>query len=710
MPTRYFPTWAEFRQALEPELALFRGRPKLWAICGALTFIPSVYAVTYLSSVWDPYGQMNKLPVALVNQDQGTTVRGQAINVGRQVADSLLKRRPVDFELLESADAARAAIAQGKDYFALVIPPDFSRRAIAQDTLGHADLVLISSSGTSFMASAIGKRVASEVAANVTEELQEKRWTVVSEQLGKLKQGVGQLRDGSHRLNAGLGTLADGAGQLDAGLAKANDGGKRLTQGAQALSGGVDKLTGGMGQLKGGIHLMATKLPADSDLDRLAAGSRQLASGASDLSAGLGQLDAGGTSLASGSAQLAGGLDQLKAGSAQLVAGSHELTSGVGKVPIVGGQLAAGAGKLEAGIAQLNQGIGQANEGSHRLADGAKQLSTGLHQAREGGDRVASGAAQLDGGVQRLTGGVKQLGGGIRMMDARMPADQDLEKLSNGATQLASGAGTLSGGLGRLADGGHRLADGAVQARDGGAKLAAGLDTLYSRLPATAPAEHGTLKAAVTVAEEQIAPATTNGAAFSPYFIALSLWMGAVMTTFVFHFILLAESVRPVGQRARMLAKGVVPAVLVLLQAFVLTVILDVGMQLPVPNPLAFFAINAAGSLTFLAIVMALIMILGDAGKIVAVILLIFQLGAAGGAYPIQLAPPFFQWVHPLLPVTNLVKALRATLFGAYQGVWWKPAGELALAGLLAWWVTIALGRRRWKYTPDDQYSTVLDL
>jgi putative membrane protein len=150
--------------------------------------------------------------------------------------------------------------------------------------------------------------------------------------------------------------------------------------------------------------------------------------------------------------------------------------------------------------------------------------------------------------------------------------------------------------------------------------------------------------------------------------------------------------------------------VIVVGQALVLGLVMQFGLHIPVPHAPSFYFITIAAALTYLNIVMALIMILGDAGKLVAVVLLVFQLAAAGGPFPIELSPHFYQEMHPFLPIAHIVKALRATLFGAYDGNWGVFTVEMISVGVIAQVIALAIGRRRWKFVPDENYGPILDI
>lgn len=72
--------------------------------------------------------------------------------------------------------------------------------------------------------------------------------------------------------------------------------------------------------------------------------------------------------------------------------------------------------------------------------------------------------------------------------------------------------------------------------------------------------------------------------------------------------------------------------------------------------------------------------------------LLMLQLTSAGGTYPVQTSPGFFNAIHPFLPMTYVVEGLRHLITGG--GLWpvWRAvlvllaftAGALALTAVSA--------------------------
>jgi putative membrane protein len=238
--------------------------------------------------------------------------------------------------------------------------------------------------------------------------------------------------------------------------------------------------------------------------------------------------------------------------------------------------------------------------------------------------------------------------------------------------------------------------------------MAAGLDRLHAGfVKGLGDADAGGLAASVRVNIESSNPVQNNGVAYSPYFASLSLWVGGIMMTFVFHFRRLIEPLREAPRWVRWLVKAAVPLVLGVLQATVIVVVLRVGFGIAFAHPWLVWLAATLGSLTFVAVILLLMAVLGDAGRLLAVVLLILQLAAAGGIYPVELSGRFYEAIHPFLPFTALVTAFRATMFSSFGGAWLAAAVQLAVTGCGA--SVLAVWLARWKYVPSETYGPAVD-
>jgi putative membrane protein len=212
----------------------------------------------------------------------------------------------------------------------------------------------------------------------------------------------------------------------------------------------------------------------------------------------------------------------------------------------------------------------------------------------------------------------------------------------------------------------------------------------------------------VQVQTRTTAAVGSNGAAFAPYFIALSLWVGCTLTTFIFPYLLIPESARGTRQGARVLRKFAVPAVYVVAQA--LLVMLGVHLLgVPFLHPGLAVLTAVLASLTFMLLVLALNLLLGAAGRLLALVLLVIQLAASGGSYPIELSSPFFRWLHAYIPVTDAISAMRYALFGSYEGQYGLFMARMGLVALVSLAVAL-VSRRRWMYIADDRFRSPLVL
>ncbi len=649
-------------EVVKVDAALFRRFPKLTLAALGILFVPAIYALIYLGSVWEPNARTTALPVGVVNDDAGVHYRDQDVNVGKEIVAALGKQPLFGYRSYPDAEAARAAVRNGTLYFALLIPKDFSSNAVPGAQQGGAKLVIYTSEGNNYAGAGFAKRFAPEIAHRVNEALNEKRWELVlataagsQQSLGKLKSGITELKNGADALNKGMADAHKGSTDLEHGAAK-------LRAGAQQVNAGTAQLTDGVKQLGAGLRTMDAKKPAQADLQALADGAH---------------------TLATGEAELGKGLAQLHAGSKRLTDGARQMKEQTAGIPLVGGKVSKGAAQLEAGVAQLTAGLGDARNGQARLADGARRL---------------------DDGVSRLTSGLTQLNDGIHTAATKMPEDAKLDALATGTKQLADGSAALD-------DGAAALAKGMGQLQDGSARLAAGLALVDASLPAGVGGLDGSatgLAGSVQPDIEIAAPVANNGSGFAPNFVPVALWVGAVMTTFIFYFRRLPELLRHTPRFAQVLGKLVVPGVMVLAQALIMLLMLRLLLDVRVPDLFTFGITLAVASLTFLAILLALIRLIGDAGKAVAVIFLIIQLSSAGALIPIELTSGFYQTLHPFLPITWVVRAFRASLFGAFDGAWLPALGVVAAQGVLALLIATWLGK--WKFIDTAHYGPAIDL
>jgi len=630
------------------EMTLFRRFPKLRISAVGVMVIPALYALIYLASVRDPGAHTGELKAAIVNLDRGLEYRGQPVNMGKDIVATLEQKRTFGFVEVPVEEDAKLAVRQGHLAFALIIPRDFSANAVPGNEAASGRLVMYVSEGNNYNGANLAKRFAAELGHQVNINLNEKRWSLV------LSTATGSI-DQLTQLRKGVETLKDGAHRIDGGMAKAESGSRALAAGADGLSIAVVQLTDGVKQLGAGLHTMDQQRPAKEDLTALKNGAADLVTGHTALGQGLQELQGGAQKLAEGAGQLR---DETRS------------------IPIVGGRISEGAGQLAVGATQLRTGLQGARNGQVQLADGTQKLSTG---------------------VAKLADGMTALGAGIHTAASKVPADAKLDELATGGRSLATGARDLRGGLAQL--------------RAGSRELTAGIDLLNQSLPADMNAPDGSARGladSVEPAMEIVAPVPNNGAGFAPNFLATSLWMGAVMSAFLFHLRRLPLAAEPASRPARLMGKLGILMGIVAMQSVVTLLMTLFLLDLHIAQLPQFMATLLLTSVSFLLIIVALTRAFGDAGKAAALILLILQLSSAGGVLPVELSGGIYQTLSPWLPFTWVIKALRASMFGAFNGEWLGPWLVIALVGSLTWLAACFVGT--WKFVGPDEHRPAMDI
>ena len=58
--------------------AIFK-KPTFIIVMIGISLIPALYNIIFLSSMWDPYGKLSDLPVAVVNNDKEASYNGNSM-------------------------------------------------------------------------------------------------------------------------------------------------------------------------------------------------------------------------------------------------------------------------------------------------------------------------------------------------------------------------------------------------------------------------------------------------------------------------------------------------------------------------------------------------------------------------------------------------------------------------------------------------------
>ncbi|MGW5101735.1 YhgE/Pip family protein [Streptomyces sp. NPDC004100] len=661
----------------------------------ALLLLPLLYGALYLWSFWNPYGRLDRVPVALVNDDNGATVAGKHLDAGDDLVRGL--RGSDTFEWHEVSDAeARQGVEDGTYYLSLRMPADFSARIASSsgDSPETGALQVRTNDANNYIVGQISRTVFAEVRSAASTKASRSF-------LDKIFVSFSTIHDKTV-------TAANGADTLQQGLGKAEKGARKLTAGLKDADSGSGRLATGLTKL--------TKGSAD-----LADGSRQVADGTQTLADKVNGVYAKAGPFLKDNEKTIGDTARLVADSAGAV--DDNLDTLV--------RLAPGAAKTAHASADVLARIHRTRCETAPLPDPACPDLKKAQQAAEDVAKVADDLntviADQDGDLTTMRKNLKTLRTQSRALAERAPhlhedlsdAVSRINKLNDGAAKVAagakklhtglgtaeSGAATLHKGIGRAESGARTLDGGLYRLSDGSGKLAGGLHSGARKIPDYDKHDRdertGVMADPVRLASHDLHQAPNYGTGFAPYFIPLSLWVGAMVAYMLMPP--LNRRALAAGAPARRIAPaGWLPVVAIgVLQVLALMAVLHWGIGLRMARPAGTIGFLFLVTACFAAIVQWLNARFGAAGRILVLALLMLQLTSAGGTYPVQTSPGFFNAIHPFLPMSYVVAALRRLITGGGLGPVWQACAVLLAftAGALA--LTAVAARRRQVWTLD---------
>ncbi|WP_217252822.1 YhgE/Pip domain-containing protein [Streptomyces sp. AC602_WCS936] len=661
----------------------------------ALLLLPLLYGALYLWSFWDPYGRLDRIPVALVNDDRGATADGRTLTAGDDITAGLRESEVFDWHEVSAAEARRG-VEDGTYYLSLTMPGDFSRRIASSggDSPETGALQVRTNDANNYIVGQISRTVFAEVreaaSSKASRSFLDRIFISFSDIHGEtvkaakgadeLKGGIGKAEKGAQDLADGLKDAEDGSGDLSKGLKKLDTKAGDLEKGAKQVADGTEKLAEKVNGAAGRVGPFlednektigeTARFVADSsgalreNLDALvekAPAAAKDARAESDTLAEVYRTRCEDTALPDAACP-----DLEKArDAAAAVATVAEDVSGL-------------VTDREEELKKLDGNLSALEKQAQALAERAPNLSEDLDDAVKKVNDLNTGAGRVADGAEKLHKGIGTAKTGAKDLD-------------EGVGKLRTGADDLNGGMFKLADGSE--------------KLAGGLHDGAGRIPDYDEKERdertGVMADPVRLASESLHQAPNYGTGFAPYFIPLSLWVGAMVAYML---------IPPMNRRAlaagasawRIALAGWLPvAALGVLQTAALMSVLHwaVGLQMA----------RAAGTVGFLLLVTACFAAIvqwlnarfGAAGRILVLALLMLQLTSAGGTYPVQTSPGFFNALHPFLPMSYVVEALRRLITGGGLEPVWHACVVLAAFTAAALALTALSARRRQVWTVD---------
>ncbi|MDP4107647.1 MAG: YhgE/Pip domain-containing protein [Bacillota bacterium] len=681
-------------------LGILHNRKLLIAVIGVMT-VPLLYSGTYLWAFWDPYGHLDRLPVAVVNNDQGAIYNGSKLEVGKDLVKELKKKESFQWKFVSEKEADQGLKNQNY-YIKVEIPKDFSEDAttLQSDNPKKLTLIYTPNEGYNYLSSKIGdsaiEKIKEEVSSTVTKTYAEsmlKGMKDAANGLAKAGDGAASLNDGTVQLDSGakkleenLKTLATKSVAFSEGTVSAQTGSKQLQDGLNQFGAGLGQMKDGTSQLLSGAQKSqdgATQLSnglagAAAKVPDLQSGSKQVADGAAQLSTAMGQWSQGAAGAEKGAVGLNQGLQQVLGEVSQMAAATTDEAqkAQLETLQTTLEQLTAGSKGVADGVGKLSDTAALLSQSSEKLSAGAGQLNAGQDQLAGGINQLASGAKDLAGGQQQLTTGLSTLNDKIGL------AMNGFSSITNGSSSLTSGLNQLAAGSEQFQSGTRQLANGSSDLESGVNKLSTGSKELQDKLQSGAKDASGVkannnvydmFSKPVSLKTSRLNHVPDYGTGFAPYFLSLSLFVGALVLSVIFPMLEPAGKPKSgfgwfVGKLGIILTVGLAQA---LLADFILLKVLGLEVK-SVPF---FIMLSIFTSWTFFAIIQFLVTVLENPGRFLAIIILVLQLTSSAGTYPIELSPSLLQTINHFMPMTYAVAGFRAIISTGDFSFMWRNIG-----------------------------------
>lgn len=321
-------------------------KPTFIIVMIGISLIPALYNIIFLSSMWEPYGQLSDLPVAVVNNDKEASYNGNTMAIGKDMVSNLKENKTLDFHFVDEEEGKKG-LEDGDYYMVVTLPSNLSEKTT---TLSNIQSTAAYQSLTSEQQT----EISDSVSQNSTDSIQSAQSIVA------LVQGLQGSLENLQNQSSNLSTLKNQANQV-------------LPITSTSLIG----LSSGLTEIQGAVT------------SKLVPASQSIASGVNAYTTGVDKVSQGASQLSEKNATLTGSLDQLVSGSNTLTQKSSRLTAGVDKLQSESGQLADKSSQLLSGASPLENGANKLADGSRKLAEGGTKLTSGLEDIQTGLDNAS---------------------------------------------------------------------------------------------------------------------------------------------------------------------------------------------------------------------------------------------------------------------------------------------------------------------------------
>lgn len=667
-------------------------------ILGGLILLPSLYAWLNILASWDPYGQTEQIPVAIVNEDEGEVLRDEEIDVGEELVEELKENETMEWHFL-SREEAMDELEAGNLFSVIIIPEDFSEKlgtvlnaepekanveyyvneklnAIAPKITEKGASVIVEEISSNFISTVNGVifELFNDLGLELEENLPdiEKFENYVFEMEEKLPTIHDTLKDTESDAKSARDLISKAQGEMPKVESTVAEGKSTIDETSSFLQEAEDRLNEVSPKIKEDLA------KAKSSVDEINSFMGEI----QDTDINFDNVDA-----------IKEDLEEDVTSSIQHIDSVVEVLQAVlDNMDSEDESTNEQQEKIEETISELNQIKTMLEEGQQNtekidtfLADKEKEVKDTFARINEitetAGTKIDAFINEYNETIEpTVLNEVQSAKGTLSnareiLVDIEETIPEVKSILNSTDSNLSDGEALIDEVLAEYPYVLEKITELADEIRN--IQDEADINEIIELLQNDPEAERGFFMEPVELTEHKLFPIENYGSGMTPFYTILSLWVGGLLL-----ISLLAvdvENKEPYTSREIYFGKLYFFIFLGILQCLIVTLGDLFIVDVQIANPVWFVVFGLFCSLIFITIIYTFVSILGDVGKALAIVMLVLQIAGSGGTYPVVLLPKFFQFISPFLPFTYAVDVMREALGGI---VWSNVLFDLAILSI----------------------------
>lgn len=664
--------------------------------------IPSLYAWFNIAANYDPYANTGNIKIAVANADKGTEneLIGE-LNVGEEIVQNLKKNDSLGWKFTDEKKAVQG-VKSGKYYAAIVIPEDFSssfvsilsgdmkqpqfeyylnekKNAIAPKVTGTGASTIQEQVNEEFIAAAAGS--VSKILGQTAEQMGTQVDTVQESLIAKMQTAEENLEEYQVVLE-NLNKTIDGSDDLINGTQETLDALKSaVASGAKSMNNGTDILA----SVRNSVGALSVGLS-----DGLTQGADALSGISSAVGTDLGKLNEKVQNVNEKIGNTITSMQDLISKNEEILTVLRELDN---QVP--GNPLSEIIEKLETENQRHKEILKNLQTGNNSIGNAVNTSVQGLNQIasviQDGQKNLQTSRASFEKNVlpslNQSLDSFAQLSGKVSGVLAGVePSAEQLKNVTGDLKQTLSDTKTAMESTKEALDDVQKKLNTAIT--DLGALQSSDIYLSLKELTKKDTGEVAEfMHSPVQLETKSFYRVENYGSAMAPFYTNLAIWVGGIVLIAIFKMeVDKDEKIKSFTVTQGYFGRWILYITTGLIQALIICLGDIYLLKIQCKNPAAFVFAGLFASLVYVNLIYALSITFKHIGKALSVILVILQIPGSAGTYPIEMTPAFFQFVHPLLPFTYGINAMREAIAGIYGMHYWKNILCLAV------FLPIALG------------------